>query len=205
MEIRYAFQTHDHDLSRRSRLLADAHEALTSFYDRLDARLRLPLAGADDSPLLSRCVIYLHMSYYNSSLLIHRPFLRQAAEGPQELQGYESINAQMAARSVREAAKAFAQLARLHHRRIGDFRQAPPFLIQHLLTAGMIYLSQATAAGRQGAGRRPCNGLKECLAALEAMQESWPLKAHRAIDALRQIAYRWSVVWALPMHLSHAL
>ncbi|RAH86419.1 hypothetical protein BO86DRAFT_452870, partial [Aspergillus japonicus CBS 114.51] len=201
MDQIYTFQPQENNASRRSQLLANAHAALISFYDRLDARLHLPLAGPENSSFPSRSVIYLHMSYYNSSLLIHRPFLRQADEEQQEVRGQESINAQMATQSVREPAKAFAQLVRLHHRRIGDFRQAPPFLIQHLLTAGIMFLSQATAAVKQGAGRRPCNDLKECLVALEEMQESWPLKAHRAMDALRQIAYRWSVVWALPMHL----
>ncbi|PYH77898.1 hypothetical protein BO82DRAFT_405767 [Aspergillus uvarum CBS 121591] len=137
------------------------------------------ISGPEKSSLPFRRVNYLHMSYYDSSLLIHRPFLRQAAEEQQGLRSHESISAQMATQTVRDAAKAFAQLARLHHRRIGDCRQAPPFLIQHLLTAEIMFLSQATAAVKQGAGRRPCNDLKECLAALEEMQESWPLKAHR--------------------------
>ncbi|PYI02289.1 hypothetical protein BO78DRAFT_422652 [Aspergillus sclerotiicarbonarius CBS 121057] len=191
MDQIYAFAFNDNDSSRKAKLLKNAHEALTSFYDRIDTRLHLPQTN---NPI-PRCVLYFHMSYHNSSLLIHRPFLRVSQD---------DIDAKLVSRSVREAADALSRLIRLHQKLIGDFKQAPPFLIQHVLSAGIIFLSLATT-GRESAGRKPVNGLRDCFLALEEMQCTWELKARRAIEVLRQIAYRWEVVWALPMRLSHSL
>jgi hypothetical protein len=162
-----------------------AHDALVKFRTQIDD---LIWAKTNRS---NKAVVVLELSYQNAILLIHRPFLRESTG---------SSAFKLALRSLNTASSAVARLIRGHCKH-SSFADAPPFLIHHFLTAGVSILVIATSvppdAKRQTAGK-----LRVCIEALEEMCHRWPETARKAISLLRRLAFRWSVVWVLPVRLS---
>lgn len=89
------------------------------------------------------------------------------------------------------------------YKKIDSFDKAPLFLVHGVQTAAITHLLISTSM--QPEIRNKSTGrFRVCFGALEAMGSRWP-RSRRAITALREMAYRWGVVNALPMRYSTPL
>lgn len=136
----------------------------------------------------------LHMSYYMSLMLIHRPFTRK---------GIEVEIRRLALRSISTAADAFTRLIKLF-RKMHSFIGMPFILVHHVLTAAISHLFNATSADLR-LRRVSANGVRAAMGALEELTQTWPTRGSHAIRIVQELAARWSVVYALPIHLSYPL
>ena len=127
-------------------------------------------------------------------MLIHRPFLRESTD---------SSTFRLALRSLKTASSAVARLIR-GYRKHDSFVDAPPFLIHHFLTAGISILVIATSV-ESDLKRQTTGKLRVCIEALEEMCQRWSETARKAIVLLRRLAFKWAVVWALPVRLSNTM
>ncbi|KAF2786912.1 hypothetical protein K505DRAFT_379939 [Melanomma pulvis-pyrius CBS 109.77] len=99
---------------------------------------------------------------------------------------------------------AAAQMTRLIRtfRKTGTFRDAPTFIVHHILTASIMHLLNATTSEstirQQAIGR-----FRICIGALEEMQPRWWQHVQKAVRLLQGLAERWAVVFALPIRLSN--
>lgn len=115
---RYAFEFESLSRPERLNILLEARDQLLSFQHYLDDRVRMT---RDRVP---RSVIYLHMSYQMSQLLIHRPYLKE----PPDCSAYH-----LAMRSVLTAASEIAHLVRVFERQHDNFKTVPPFVVHSVL------------------------------------------------------------------------
>jgi hypothetical protein len=53
--------------------------------------------------------------------------------------------------------------------------------------------------------RQTAGNIRVCLQALEEMCQRWPETGRKAIVLIQRLAIKWTVVWALPVHLSNGL
>lgn len=187
MDRIYAFEFSGLDFTQRQRLLLEAREQLLSFHRQLDHRLRLN--GETHSPNL----IYLHMSYNTSQLLIHRPYLNE----DRQTSAYK-----LAIQSMSTAAGAMARLIR-DHQKVTSFENAPPFIAHSILTAAIALLLGATSADST-AKSQSISRFRTCFKALESMQKKFS-RAKRAMILLQELAQRWNTVVALPIQYSFPL
>ncbi|RDW59026.1 hypothetical protein BP5796_11950 [Coleophoma crateriformis] len=135
--------------------------------------------------------IFLQMSYQMSTILIHRPYLREPTN---------STSFRLAVRAMTISASIIARLLFIF-RKVSGFDTAPPFIIHHILTAAIMHLLRATDS-RSELATQAINKLRICLEALEAMQTRWPRVA-KAILLLQELGNRWKIVAALPMRFSN--
>ena len=184
---RYAFDFDNLDFLQRNRLLIEARQTLLFFYNNLEDRLKYPNEST------AKSAIFFQMSYQMSLLLIHRPFLRE---------DNQSTSFRLALRSMTGAASVMVRVIQIY-RKSHKFQDAPPHVAHHILTASITHLLNTTSSTerlrRQSVGR-----FRICVQALEDMQMTWK-RARRAIQMLQELAKRWNVVSALPMHLSHPI
>ncbi|KAF7555036.1 hypothetical protein G7Z17_g2476 [Cylindrodendrum hubeiense] len=183
----YAFEFKELNFTQRQRLLLEAREELLSFYRQLDSRVSL--TGDVHSPNL----IYLHMSYNTTQLLIHRPYLKE----DRQTSAYN-----LAVQSMSTAAGASARLIR-EHEKVASFENAPPFIAHSILTAAIALLLGATSADST-AKSQSISRFRTCFKALGSMQARFS-RAKRAIILLRELAQRWNIVMALPIQYSFPL
>lgn len=139
------------------------------------------------------CFLF-QLAYHTAILLIHRPFLN-------EPKGSETLS--FALRSATNAAASIARIVRAY-RKFRGFADANPQTIDCILSAAVIHLLNATS-GRNSLGKQSANSLRGCLNALEEIQNTSLPQARRAIRQLQELANKWKVVWALPIHLSQHL
>ncbi|KAI8724336.1 Zn(2)-C6 fungal-type domain-containing protein [Fusarium sp. LHS14.1] len=183
----YAFRFNKLDEPERFNLLLEAREHLLSFYRQLDPHIQLQ---KDTS---SPQVIFLHMSYNMSQLLIHRPYVKEPVD---------SAAHRLSLRTMSIAASAMVRLLR-RYEKIGLYDKVPPFVVHNVLSAAVTLLLMATA--KQSSLRsRSISRFRVCISALEAIGCRWS-KARQAILILRQLAQRWRASIALPMHQSFPL
>lgn len=138
-------------------------------------------------------VIFCHMAYHMSQLLIHRPYLKDPAGNHAR---------QVADRTTTLESASMVELIR-KYQKIGSFDKVPLFVVHSVQTAAISLLLDATS--EQPAVRsQSINRFRTCVDALESMGSRWFI-AKRAITALRELAERWKIVIALPMRYSGPL
>lgn len=168
-------------------MLIEAREQLFSFYRSLEEPLQFHKAKSPPT------VIFLHMSYNMSQMLIHRPYLN---EPPQSNAHRLSI------RSIATAASAMVRLIRAYEK-IQSLDKVPPFVVHSIHTAAITLLLTATSTS-PAIRSQSINRFRVCLLALEAMRMRWP-RAKQAVLSLQQLAQRWRIAIALPMRSSNPL
>ncbi|PYH46223.1 uncharacterized protein BP01DRAFT_338683 [Aspergillus saccharolyticus JOP 1030-1] len=183
MDRIYSFEFTGLDSSEKSRLLLDARDQLHAFRRQLSPQVRMSRTSA-----LVPSIIYLHISYHMSHILIHRPYLREASQ-----------NGKMYQLCVRAMSTAAASIVRLlrEYRKIAPLDLIPPFVVHSVLTAAVTHLCNATAT-HQALRSASIAQFRVCFHALWEMQARW-MKAKRAIRLLRELARRWQVMVALPL------
>ncbi|KAJ5574267.1 uncharacterized protein N7459_008694 [Penicillium hispanicum] len=177
----------DLDPRERHKMLIDARERLLSFRRNLDPRLRLTRDVSEST------IIFCHMSYHMSQLLIHRPYLSE----PQQSHVHR-----LAVRSMTVEAAQFVRLVRAFES-VGSFDKAPPFIVHSVQTAAITLLLNATSTD-PSMKNQSISHFRTCFNALEAMGSRWQ-RARNAINVLRGLAARWNIVRALPMRYSFPL
>jgi hypothetical protein len=188
MDQIYAFEFDDLPRSQKDRLLLRAREDLLTF------RSTLVHGVSIDPGTSSKSVCILHMSYHMSIMLVHRPFIRAGT-------GLEI--GRLAFRAIATAASAFTRV-------LGALRKThslvcmPFILIHHVLTATISHLFNATSANVR-LRRVSVKGAKVCIQAMEELSQTWPDRGKQAIRLAQELAARWMVVSALPIHLSYPL
>ncbi|KAL6351704.1 hypothetical protein LRP88_15021 [Fusarium phalaenopsidis] len=187
MDRIYAFGFNKLDELERFNLLLEAREQLLSFYRQLDPRIQLQ---KDTS---SPQVIFLHMSYNMSQLLIHRPYVKEPVD---------SAAHRLSLRTMSIAAGAMVRLLR-RYEKLDSYEKVPPFVVHNVLSAAVTLLLMATAK-QSSLRNQSISRFRVCVSALEAIGRRW-LKARQGILILRQLAQRWRVSIALPMHQSFPL
>lgn len=191
--LSYAFDFAHLPGHRKATLLHSAREELEAFFKGFGESGDFVLAASN--PINLRAVT-LHLSYHTSMMLIHRPFIRMSEDVPQALRTL----------SLEAATTSAATLTRIIQRPdlAPSIPMLPFFTVHHVLTAGICHLFNVTAKDarlRRTSARR----VKQCVKAIEQMAEQWTVRAEQALSVLRELAARWKVVWALPMHLSSPL
>lgn len=187
-QLSYAFGWSQLTSSEREALVLRSHQSLTDFHSKVDERLKLRKANLPDS------AVWFQMAYNTALLLIHRPLLN-------EPRGTSA--ATFALRSTTGAASTISRIIR-SYRRSRKFSSLSPQIIDYILSAAVIHLLNATS-GKTVLGRQAANGLRSCSDALTEIHEQWPIIAAKAIQQIQELAYRWKVVWALPISLAHPL
>ncbi|KAI8687498.1 Zn(2)-C6 fungal-type domain-containing protein [Fusarium keratoplasticum] len=187
MDRIYAFGFNKLDESERFNLLLEAREQLLSFYRQLNPRIQLQ---KDTS---SPQVIFLHMSYNMSQLLIHRLYVKEPVD---------SAAHRLSLRTMSIAAGAMVRLLR-RYEKLDSYEKVPPFVVHNVLSTAVTLLLMATAK-QSSLRNRSMSRFRVCVGALEAIGRRWS-KARKAILILRQLAQRWRVSIALPMHQSFPL
>ena len=172
-------QDHNNDILMRAR------RTLLDFYNDNYSSLKF-----DASFNVSPTTLIFQMSYTVCQILIHRPFLNDSSESIYKL-------------AFRATSTACSNMSRLicSYRKISSFGMAPPFVVYHILRAALgnllIVSSKETTLRK-----RIFPPLKICTDALEEMSSTWPVRVAEALNLIRQLAARWRVTWALPLHLS---
>ncbi|KAJ3469918.1 hypothetical protein MRS44_000017 [Fusarium solani] len=187
MDRIYAFGFNKLDEPERFNLLLEAREQLLSFYRQLDPRIQLQKGTSSPQ------VIFLHMSYNMSQLLIHRPYVKEPVD---------SAAHRLSLRTMSIAAGAMVRLLR-RYEKLDSYEKVPPFVVHNVLSAAVTLLLMATAK-QSSLRNQSISRFRVCVSALEAIGRRW-LKARQGILVLRQLAQRWRVSIALPMHQSFPL
>lgn len=166
----------------------NARAAILKFYSTNFQQLKF----RDGEPVSVQQLTF-QISYQVALLAIHRPFLHNASP----------ISMKVAKESTAAAAIAVSRIVGTY-RKLHSFRTAPPFMVYHLLRACVSHLF--AAAGDLSTSRKQTSmPLKLCLISLEDMISTFPQPVHGAINIVQELAARWKVTWALPMHLSQPL
>lgn len=162
-------------------MLVEAREQLFSFYRSLEEQLQFHKGKSPPT------VIFLHMSYNMSQMLIHRPYLN---EPPQSSAHRLSI------RSMATAASGMVRLIRAYEK-MQSLDKVPPFVVHSIHTAAITLLLTATSTS-PAVRSQSISRFRVCLLALEAMRMRWS-RAKQAVLSLQQLAQRWRIAIALPM------
>ncbi|ETS76475.1 hypothetical protein PFICI_11862 [Pestalotiopsis fici W106-1] len=187
MDRIYSYEFKDLDKTERYRLLVEARDELLSFRTQLKAQF--DQKEESETPT----IIFCHMAYHMSQLLIHRPYLN----GP-----IHDHTRQIVDRTTTLEAGSMVDLIR-RYQKVGSFDKVPPFVVHSIQTAAITLLLNATS--EESSMRSPSiHRLRTCVDALESMGSRW-LSAKRAITTLRELAERWKISRALPMRYSGPL
>ncbi|KAH8662587.1 hypothetical protein BX600DRAFT_466616 [Xylariales sp. PMI_506] len=187
MDRIYSFEFNGLEDVERQRLLIEAREQLLSFRRHLDPRLHLKREDNES------VVLFCHMSYHMSQILIHRPYLNEPPRSSAHRLSIRSMTAEAAdiVRLIRE------------YEKMETLDKAPPFMVHSVLTAAITLLLNATST-QPNLKTQSINRIRVCFNALEAMSSRWP-SARNAINVLRELANRWKIIMALPMRYSAPL
>ncbi|OOF91713.1 hypothetical protein ASPCADRAFT_29463, partial [Aspergillus carbonarius ITEM 5010] len=178
---RYSFEFFELSSTDKSRILLDARDKLYSFRRQLHPQVQL------DRNSITPSIIYLHMSYHMSHILIHRPYLKGAVQ---------SDTYKLCVWSMSSAAASIVRLLR-EYRKVAVLDQVSPFIVHSVLTAAVTHLCNATST-HQPLRSQSIAWFRVCFDALRAMQRRW-IKAKRGIRLLQELARRWQVMVALPL------
>ncbi|GLA04720.1 hypothetical protein AnigIFM60653_004779 [Aspergillus niger] len=190
MDKIYSFHFSELSSADRSLVLLDARDKLHSFSRNTHPSLQVTTTCTIKThPPAS--AIYLHISYHTSYILVHRPYLADAAQSNPPIY-------RLAIRAVSTAARAIVRLLRLHAKMGCSFTQIPPFIVHSVLTAAVTHLCNTTNTTHQTLRSQATAHFRVCFRALLAMQERW-VKAKRAVRLLQGLARRWQVMGALPL------
>ncbi|WAO82871.1 Zn(2)-C6 fungal-type domain-containing protein [Fusarium falciforme] len=110
-----------------------------------------------------------------SQLLIHRPYVKEPVD---------SAAHQLSLRTMSIAASAMVRLLR-RYEKLDSYEKVPPFVVHNVLSAAVTLLLMATAK--------------------QSSLRNRSMSRFRGILILRQLAQRWRVSIALPMHQSFPL
>ncbi|KAL2848586.1 hypothetical protein BJY01DRAFT_233883 [Aspergillus pseudoustus] len=168
--------------------LLRAQHQLHAFYRNIHPSLQLS-TNTTITTTQTLSILYLHISYHMSYILIHRPYLKDAAQNNPTIY-------RLAIRSVSTAATSIVRLLRIHTK-ILPFSQMPPFIVHSVLTAAMTHLCNATST-HQALRSQATAHFRVCFGALVEMQSRW-VSAKRAVRLLRGLARRWRIMGALPL------
>jgi hypothetical protein len=120
----------------------------------------------------------------------------------------ENQDCLLAASIITSAACEICRLIRIYSKQTA-FADAAPQIVGYVVAAAVVHLmnarSQDLSYGRTTRGRQSANGLKTCLTALQNMNTGRDIRVQRSIKKIQQLALRWGVVWALPIHSSSSL
>lgn len=186
MDRIYSFEFNGLTETERHQLLVKAREELLSFRVRLQDCFDLKETSMP-------AVIFCHMAYHMSQLLIHRPYLNDPAGNHAR---------QVAERTTTLESTSMVELIR-KYQKIGYFDKVPLFVVHSVQTAAISLLLDATSE-QPTVRSQSINRFRTCVDALESMGSRWFI-AKRAITALRELAERWKIVIALPMRYSGPL
>lgn len=170
---------------KKNGYLMSARAALLSFQTRNYKVLTLTENGQTPETEL-----VFQISYQVAQLAIHRPFLDNAA----------ARTTRLALEATTTAANMISRIVKVYRKRY-SFSNAPPFMIYHLLRAAMSHLLVVSIAG-DTIRRQKFLPLDIILVSLEEMRLRYATRVDQAIWVIREVAAKWSVTWALPMHLS---
>ncbi|KAJ5338203.1 hypothetical protein N7452_004931 [Penicillium brevicompactum] len=188
MDKIYSYQFSELDSAERSRVLLVARDQLLSFHQQIHPSLLISSTSINNQTP-TPAMIYLHISYHTSFILIHRPYLKAAVRN--NLTTYR-----LAIRSVTTAAASIVRLLRTHAK-ILPLSSAPPFIVHSVLTAAVTHLCNATSTHNTLRSQSIAH-FRVCFRALLVMQSRWA-KATNALRLLRGLARRWRAMGALPL------
>ncbi|OJI81110.1 hypothetical protein ASPTUDRAFT_193027 [Aspergillus tubingensis CBS 134.48] len=186
MDNIYSFNFSELSSADRSLVLLDARDKLHSFSQNIHPSLQITTTKHPPPS-----AIYLHISYHTSYILVHRPYLANAAQSTPPIH-------RLAFRSVSTAARAIVHLLRIHAKIHCFFTEIPPFMVHSVLTAAVTHLCNTTNTTHSTLRSQATAHFRVCFRALLAMQERW-VKAKRAVRLLQGLARRWRVMGALPL------
>ncbi|RAK92863.1 C6 transcription factor [Aspergillus costaricaensis CBS 115574] len=186
MDNIYSFNFSELSSADRSLVLLDARDKLHSFSQNIHPSLQVTTTKHPPPS-----AIYLHISYHTSYILVHRPYLANAAQSTPPIH-------RLAFRSVSTAARAIVRLLRIHAKIHCSFTEIPPFIVHSVLTAAVTHLCNTTNTTHSTLRSQATAHFRVCFRALLAMQERW-VKAKRAVRLLQGLARRWRVMGALPL------
>ncbi|KAJ5770823.1 uncharacterized protein N7511_002874 [Penicillium nucicola] len=182
MDKIYSFDFDGLNHSEQHRLLLSAREQLLSF--QRDMAERVHLNSKNSSP----AVIILHMTYNMSQILIHRPFLKHPAE---------SSTFRLSMRAMSIASVSMVNLIR-DYEKVAKLDKAPPYVAHSIMTAAVTALLNATST-QPTLRSQSIRHFRACFNALMSMQKRW-IKARRFVLSLQDLAQRWDILQALPLH-----
>lgn len=184
----YSYEFGELERAHQRSLLLQARGSINEFGKKL--RTTLPLRNTRNQQVL----ILLHLSYYTSSILIHRPFLRASMDADIR---------NMAFSSTCTDAQRFIEILRTSGA-LDSLSTMPFWVIHHILTTTVSYLAIATSE-KTIASRRSANALRTCMTALERTSTTWPNQSSQAILLAQELAARWGVTSALPLKWSQPI
>lgn len=171
-------------LSEKEHVLLMARKELADFHVRIHQAW-----GSNTDGQLPPGRYIFEIGYSTALILVHRPFLGKIS----------SATAQLATETTFAASADVTKNINLY-RKYYTFDTMPLYVIFHLTRAAIAQLF--ASLGARGAKRQPSTALKFCLAALEDMYATWPIRVRQAIQLIREVAARWKVTWVLPMQHS---
>ncbi|KAH9894837.1 fungal-specific transcription factor domain-containing protein [Cubamyces lactineus] len=133
-------------------------------------------AKAGSSPGTRTCppphVLALHMQYWASVLLLHRPFIPKGEQlARQDSPSLDPDSVPWESYDICQgAASQLASVAMLYHEKY-DMRWAPPFLASCLQAAGIMHI---VTLKYKPLDTQASVGLQRCIAALAGMEATWP-------------------------------
>ncbi|CZR63610.1 uncharacterized protein PAC_13507 [Phialocephala subalpina] len=195
MDQIYSFEFKALQFIHRNRLLLSARAELLAFKQHMPSLLHLPTSSSNTKP--PRSILFLHMSYQTSLLLIHRPYLREPPESSSFTLALATMSS--AATRITQYTQVFYKHY-LQHKSGVEPTPVLPFIIHHVLTASIMHLLLATArtSARISVARR---NLQICMNVLSALEPTWPI-ASKAIAQIQELAVQWNIVGALPLKWS---
>lgn len=184
----YSYEFGELERVHQRSLLLQARSSINEFAKKLQTTL--PLRTIRNQQVL----ILLHASYYTSSILIHRPFLRLSMD---------SDIRNMAFSSTCTDAQRFTAILRMSGV-LESLDTMPFWAIHHILTTTVSHLAIATSE-KATASKRSANALRTCMSALERTSTTWPNQSSQAILLAQELTARWGVTSALPLKWSQPI
>ncbi|KZT36275.1 hypothetical protein SISSUDRAFT_1050132 [Sistotremastrum suecicum HHB10207 ss-3] len=153
-------------------------ERLDKWYLELKSELRLDITKVAAEP--DKCppphLFALHMQYWCTVLLLHRPFIRPKAQGQNSPpmaglgEAEQLSSAHKSFDLCMSAADHITSTVKLYSDRF-CLRRSPPFFTYYLFSAGIMYV---TALSLQPGHAQAGIGLQKCMDCLKGMERTWP-------------------------------
>ncbi|KAF8512680.1 fungal-specific transcription factor domain-containing protein [Hysterangium stoloniferum] len=151
---------------------------LDMWYLGLPECLRLPRSGQKSLPLPPPHVLTLHMQYWCSVLLLHRPFInvrrKATAEDPDDPASRKSFDL------CAMAATKISNIVRLYKLNF-CIKRSPAFLTYYVFSAGIMHMTTLSMPPSDDV--QALLGLQTCMETLQSMSTLWP-SAGRAWELL---------------------
>ncbi|KAH7911436.1 fungal-specific transcription factor domain-containing protein [Hygrophoropsis aurantiaca] len=129
-------------------------------------------------------ILTLHMQYWCTTLLLHRPFIRYMFLAKQKTEGVDDAEVRATAKKNYElcvgAANHIASIVSVYREKY-CLQRAPVFLCFYVFTAGITHVTSLSMYANDPQARL---GLLKCIDALQDMEVVWP-SAGRARELLR--------------------